>query len=316
MKLVWIALIFHLLWVATMVITKNNAGIGFTPPLFGVAPFQLRHDFDGALIAILAGLSLRRMMLGQRPVLMLLLLAFCAAVVAGLPSRAGFISLFLSLSVVAILTFSVIPRISNKRALFVTAVPGVALAGLWTLVSTTPGLRLIATINPSLATNAAQINALGTRNAREQAWALVIDWTNQSATRSIFGGGFGNDFLTQSGAVQIIEGTDYTGVRSPHDYFIGVFARLGWVGVVLIALIVLRLIGVIVRSRRLIAREPILALAALIIVTILPVASFGVVLEAPFGAIPFFWAAGVLLTLRGERRALTFEMHAREAHHR
>lgn len=298
MKLLWIALLFHLAWVLLMVATGNNAVLGFKPPLFEVAPFQLRHDFDGALIAILAGLALRDLMLGRRVWRMGLLLGLCSAAVAGLPSRASLIGLMLALSFAALLTFAATPRLSKKRVFFITTIPVVLTAAIVGLISTTPGLRLLATINPALASNAAQVNALGTRNAREQAWRLVIDWTNESPLRALFGGGFGNDFLTQSGAVSIIEGTAYTGVRSPHDYFVGVFARLGWVGLVLAVALVARLIGIILRHRAMIASEPVLFFAAIVVVAIIPVALFGVVLEAPFGAIPFFWSAGVLLTLR------------------
>ena len=49
--------------------------------------------------------------------------------------------------------------------------------------------------------------------------------------------------------------------------------------------------------RHRIAEDELLTFAALTVFAMVSVASFGVVLEAPFGAVPFWWAAGLLLAL-------------------
>jgi len=80
---------------------------------------------------------------------------------------------------------------------------------------------------------------------------------------------------------------------------VGSFARLGLVGLMLLVSLVLRVLRQIVRHRRRIASDELLVCASLLVVAILVVASLGVVLEAPFGSVPFWWAAGILLTLTG-----------------
>ncbi len=84
-------------------------------------------------------------------------------------------------------------------------------------------------------------------------------------------------------------------VRSPHNYLLGTWARLGLVGVIL----VLGLLIAGLRLARLVAkRAPHLrdddVLAMLLVASIPVVAFVGVVLESPFGALPYFWAIGHL----------------------
>ena len=56
--------------------------------------------------------------------------------------------------------------------------------------------------------------------------------------------------------------------------------------------------------RRRIAEDELLTFAALLIIAFISVASLGVVLEAPFGAVPFWWAAGLILALAPDRPSL------------
>ena len=97
----------------------------------------------------------------------------------------------------------------------------------------------------------------------------------------------------------MLEGTDYAGVRSPHDYFIGTFARLGFIGLGFIIAVMAQLARRMVRFRRRIAEDELTDLLGLAYRrAVVPVASLaGVVLEAPFGAVPFWWAAGLILAL-------------------
>jgi hypothetical protein len=55
------------------------------------------------------------------------------------------------------------------------------------------------------------------------------------------------------------------------------------------------MIGGIWRARRLTGTDDLVFLAVIVPSMILVEACFGVVLEAPFGAIPFFWFLGILL---------------------
>jgi O-antigen ligase len=126
---------------------------------------------------------------------------------------------------------------------------------------------------------------------------MVIDWTNEEPVRQLVGSGFGNDFLAESGTKAFLEGTTYTNVRSPHNWFVGIYARMGLVGLALALAVIGQAGWAVWKNRRRIGADPVLAISALVIASILPVASLGVVLEAPFGAVPFFWALGVIHAL-------------------
>jgi O-antigen ligase len=127
----------------------------------------------------------------------------------------------------------------------------------------------------------------------------VINWTLASRSRELYGVGMGTDFLAASHTLVYLEGTVYQNVRSPHDYFVGSFARLGLVGLAFILALIVRLLRQMLRHRRRIAEDELLVCTTLVVLSILVVASFGVVLESPFGAVPFWWAAGILLVLTG-----------------
>jgi O-antigen ligase len=84
----------------------------------------------------------------------------------------------------------------------------------------------------------------------------------------------------------------------PHDVLLTYYARLGAVGLVLfLALIV----SCARASWNRLARRPPDELDityVLLIVTLLLASLVGVILESPFGAVPFFWASGQLIASR------------------
>jgi hypothetical protein len=53
----------------------------------------------------------------------------------------------------------------------------------------------------------------------------------------------------------------------------------------------IRMIGLLPK----LADEPLLFIAAAVPTSLLVPATFGVILESPFGAVPFFWCVGLLL---------------------
>ncbi|NHC16567.1 O-antigen ligase family protein, partial [Motilibacter deserti] len=136
--------------------------------------------------------------------------------------------------------------------------------------------------------------ASGTVDARRQAWDAVLDWTDEKPGRVVTGAGFGPDFLARSGAAAQLEGTTYDDVRAPHDYPINTYARMGLVGLAALAWV---LAAAAWRGGRSLRRHPgIEALLPALVATVLFVpALVGVILESPFGAVPFFWAVGALL---------------------
>jgi O-antigen ligase len=299
--LFWIALIFHMAWVAIAVAVGNRTGFSVSLPFLGAPPFQIRPDIDAALVSVAVGMCFRQVMRGTRRFWPFLATIVGCATVLGMGTRAGLISLFAALGIAFAVTYASSHKLSSRRVVMVMMIPALLLVIAVVLPQTTPGQRLLATIDPMQAGTSAQVNAQGTQKARELTWSLVIDWTEENAARQILGGGFGNDFLEESGSLAYLEGSTYTGVRSPHNWFVGIYARLGLVGLSLVALVVCQIAAISFRQRVRIGRDPLLTIALLTVVTILPVATLGVVLEAPFGAVPFFWCTGVLLALAGAR---------------
>jgi O-antigen ligase len=296
-KLFWFALVFHLVWVAISVAVGNHGGLQVSFPLFGAPPFQMRPDIDAALVSVAVGMCFRQLMTGTRRFWSFAGVIVGSATVLGMGTRAGLISLFVALGIAFAVTYASSHKLSPRRVLMVLMVPALLLAMAVVLPQTTPGQRLLATIDSTQAGTVVQVNAQGTQRAREMTWERVIDWTEETPLRQAFGGGFGNDFLDESGSTSYLEGTTYTGVRSPHNWFVGVYARMGTIGLALVAVVISQIAAISFRQRVRIGRDPLLFIALLVVVSVLPVATLGVVLESPFGAVPFFWCAGLLLAL-------------------
>lgn len=114
--------------------------------------------------------------------------------------------------------------------------------------------------------------------------------------RDVVGVGFGPNFLVDSKADVTLFGGGIDVVRSPHNYLVGTWARLGLIGLAIA--LALTLIGwrlayrVVSRGQARLSDADVLAI--LLVVTVPLVAFVGVVLESPFGAIPYFWALGHL----------------------
>lgn len=127
-------------------------------------------------------------------------------------------------------------------------------------------------------------------------WKTIV---NETLSASPFLGlGFGHDIA--HGFVQaydpMMEG-DFT-ARSPHSILFTIFARMGLVGLVVFLAVMIVLVITTVRLARHIRsdpsghnREPLVLLA--VAWTVLTSACFGVVLEGPMGAIPFWIILGL-----------------------
>lgn len=290
-------LIVHLCWSSLEQLTTLHE-TAVMVPFVGAPIFSPRPDIEAALNSVLAALCLRAIIVHRYRFISVLGLALACVVILAQGTRAGTISLIACLAISFTLTYAGLGRLDGRRVVMTLAAPAVLIVAVIVLPLTPPGQRLVATIFPDQAISDAQQNAEGTAHARQLVWSGVINWTSSSTPRLFAGSGFGNDFLSASGTLQYLEGTDYTGVRSPHDYWIGSFARLGAFGLALLLASVVAGLVVVVVARSAIAREPTAFICAVLLVAIVPVASLGVVLEAPFGAVPFFWALGVVYTFR------------------
>jgi O-antigen ligase len=213
-----------------------------------------------------------------------------------LRSRAGFIGA----SAASALALVIALRSSNvhamRKQLVAIAAPLVAVIAVAILPHTVVGERLGATFNGGHSSSAVQAGAVGTKDARQEAWSHVTSYVEADRHRLIAGVGFGPDFMVPSGASLALVHSDRADVRSPHNYYVGTFARLGLVGVLLFLLITIELLLQVRRRLRFLADDPLGLFAALVAVALLPPAALGVVLESPFGALPFFWCLGALIS--------------------
>lgn len=288
------ALLVHLIWVTVVVLRPT---LPASLPLLGdkVRLLELRPDVDGALLAVLAGLAAQRLLTvrssaDRGTALLLVLLPAYLVLEAG--SRAALLALLAALVLVALVEAPKLVRIP-KRVAAVAGV-GAVLAVLAVVPQTGAYERLVGG-------TAVGNEAAGTASARQRAYELVVDYLVDEPSRLAVGVGFGPDFLQDSGADGQYEGTVYQDVRSPHNYLLGTLARLGAPGVLLLLWVV---VLAATRFRRAVQeRVEGAVLAGLVVTCFLVVSLFGVVLESPFGAVPFFWAAGLLI-VHG-RRAVT-----------
>ena len=140
-------------------------------------------------------------------------------------------------------------------------------------------------------------SGVGTFRARKEAWGAALDWiVDGGADRTLLGVGFGPHYLQLSGADVLLLGPFADpAVRAIHNFAINTWARLGAVGLLLTIAIALLAVAAATRLCSRSVTPPGLDLLAAMLVIAIPVtALFGVVLEGPFGAIPYFWAVGYL----------------------
>lgn len=290
------ALLFHLAWVSVArFIPSLNTQVAVEADTPAVALFRIRTDFDSAVIGITVAWYLLRLMRGdlQSRVVGWAVVLGGAALVLSLNSRAGLIAM--CLCVILVLLFFLWGPFESSRLLMVLGVAPLALVVVVALLPLTPaGAKLVGGFGLTQEASAQPLG-VGTQQARAESWAQVVDYTQADPGREVVGVGFGENFMTDSGAIVPLVGYYADDVRSPHNWFVGTFARLGWIGVGLIALLLGTLFGQVRRLRRRIATDDLAALAALSLTALIVAATLGVIMESPFGAIPFFWFAGVLL---------------------
>ena len=274
--------------------------------------FELRPDVDGTTCAVLTLICLGRAIRGFSPGLYICLTAWNAALVVGGQSRAALASAVVQLVVFAAFTPARRELFRRHAPRVIVAILIIAVAGLaYGLQRGTAPTRLSSAGNAFLpfvpTSGPVPEQAIGTARARELAWQAIERYLIAKPSRDWLGVGFGPDFLHDSGGDQLLLGGTSEDVRQPHNYLINTWARLGLVGLAMI----IAMIAVGVRLAALVSRNRSpndVDLAAVLVVTGYPVAAcYGVVMESPFGALPYFWALGYLgwrlLELRAGARA-------------
>jgi hypothetical protein len=288
-RLIFSVLTAHTAWLAVSILAPDSI-LGL--PVLGGAPlFAVRPDFDGAVSGLAVGLGvywLRARRPGRRGTAAILV--FCAAnagLLFLLPSRAGLLAAAAATALALWCTRSSRP-VTSMRAWTVRVVVvavGVPILALG-VAQTAPGQRLEDSLR-------GEGQAAGTTNARRVVWGATTEYILDDPVRAAVGVGFGPDFLHDSGAAKYYEGVTYTGVRSPHNYQLGTWARLGLPGLLIVLALtlaaVLSAVHVLQQRAQAAAVD---ALAALTLVAIPVVGALGVVQESPFGAVPYFWAIG------------------------
>ncbi|MEU0412077.1 O-antigen ligase family protein [Streptomyces griseorubiginosus] len=290
-------LLLHLAWM--IVATLAPRFVATLPEVGNTRVFEIRTDFDVAVLGVLAGLSILRIRRGR---VWLHGSVAIAALVTGFAqvNRAGLLSCAACVLVAVVLRAGGNGRLTARAVLLgATAVLAVAVV----LPMSPAGQRLLALNAPSASSSQIVENAQGTKRARLIAWQQVVTYTLDDPERTTIGVGFGPDFLQLSnGDLPIGRGI---GVRSPHNYLVTCFARLGLVGLAVVLALLVRLLTVSLRIVRRGPPDALTSLCVLLVVSLLIAALLGVILESPFGATPFFWAAGILLGGDRSRRART-----------
>lgn len=302
-RLLRVALAFHAAWF-TLVVTVLP-GLPAAMPVISVTQdlhlFTPRNDIDGALTGVFAAIlladpqDLHRKRANNYVTVAAFVLCWIGVLAGG--SRAG---LFGALIANAYALASRLGRSQGgmRPKLLLIGVTSIAAApALFLIMRSAVGSRLLGTFGYSSAANATQ--AAGTADARRESWSVLTSWILQSAHRVFIGVGFGPDFMNLSGADYYLVGTTAAGdtiPRSPHNYWLGTFAREGIIGLSLALITVSAILVVCWRRRREIHLDGVTFISAVVPLSLIIPATLGVVLESPFGAVPFYWCAGILFS--------------------
>lgn len=303
------ALGFHAVWFFVVVIVY--------PPLPEIMPlvsaeqnlhmFTGRGDVDTALTGVMGAILLHKLIEGgtKRKFLTFLALACCWAAFLHTQSRAGLIGALVAHALVMLAAFAAPEGPYSKKKLGLIGLFPFVVVGAAALVMTSDiGVRLLATFTGDESSTLSE-GAAGTTRARNNAWAAISQWVFDDPARTTAGIGFGPNFMGLSGAdVQLI-GSAVEGViipRSPHNFWFGSLARLGLFGLILLLAATAGFVLRALRDRRFLAVDPTRLLFYMVPLSLIFPASYGVVLESPFGAIPFWWCIGAALALGPARR--------------
>ncbi len=281
----------HVAWVVGAILVPGWPGVSLR--LDEAVVLVPRPDFDAAICGAALALALYDVLHGRRGksapewTAGLVFVVANSFALASLLTRAGLLAGLLGVLVVG-LTWG-LPGLRSRDVLIKRE--GAAVVAVLVLLSlaavSPPGQRLVSSVTGS------DSQSQGTLQARQFTWSGVSRYVLANPVRTAVGVGFGTDFLANSGTVTALEGDEYENVRSPHNYLIGTFARLGVFGSLIAGLLILA--AGVLASRTLARPTGTVTAFAAVLVLVLPVtALLGVVLESPFGAIPYFWAVGHL----------------------
>lgn len=294
-RVIGVVLLFHLAWIVVVELVPSFPdGMPLIDGRQGLHLFSPRGATDATVAGITASVFLMKFLRRGRPH-HLLVVAAALWVVVEMGARAALLATAVGLVLTVVLFYAAKRAdVSRRGRLLATGfLPLVLLCAATALPYTTTGSKLLAGFGLAQPKSRLDQSAIGTARGRSEAWHLVADYMDRGHN-SVLGVGFGPDYLLDSGArVPLGNGPL---LRSPHNYLINTWARLGLVGVALVLLSLLVAAREAVRARSVVAGHELVFFA-----TVFPAASFtnalfGVELESPFWAVPFFWCLGILLS--------------------
>lgn len=148
-----------------------------------------------------------------------------------------------------------------------------------------------------------QANAIGTARWRLLFWERLWHRSTDDPSLMIIGRGFGSSLSEEAGLGEPLEENP---TRAPHSIVVDVWARLGVIGLFFFGAVWIAIARAGVRLARDSGRVGMMGHWLLAYwLAMLAVSLFGVVLESPFGAAPFYFAAGGILRLASIRNDST-----------
>lgn len=293
-KVLLAGLVVHGAWVMASTVVPDLSDR--LPAVYGeVRLLLVRPDFDGAVMAVCTGLlttAAVRSRGGRRAAASVLALT-SVALVLQMANRAAMLAVAVAMLVTVLAGPGFLRALVRPRAVGVAAV---LLLGAAVLVPQT-NLYERLTGSPAYEGN----DASATRDAREGAWEDVLDYVDDDRRRVLVGTGFGPDYVWISGAALRLQGQQGATVRSPHDYPLNTYARMGLTGLAALAWVVLAGASAVRTVLRWCTVPVDRLLPVLVCTTLFVVSLLGVILESPFGAVPFFWCLGLVLADPGIR---------------
>ena len=295
---------FHAVWVLAATTSQVFANWHFpvNPAAVHIWLFQTRNDMDTMLLGVLASILVFRVLSGRRSGYPLLWLAVCLIGTLSTGSRAGLASAILLCCLSVVLAYR--RGLTRNAGLISAALVPMFLIGMMAVLPQTDiGQRLAGTLGASADGSELGLGAAGTTEARKEAWVALYNYSVDDAFRAVAGVGFGPDVLFDSGARRLLVGADpseETIPRAPHNFWLNTLARLGVIGLMLYFWLIFLALREAIRAWPR-GNELDLLVGSLILGTLI-IATLGVVMESPFGAVPFYYCVGLLMAQQRAQR--------------
>lgn len=332
--LLYIALFVHVLWVElSMLNLLRLVNTGFVDISKKIHFFDIRPDIDVSLIGlfltitVVGAIKLRLKLYLKFFVSIILFIA--SYTVCLFDTRSGFVTVFITLTLGIISSGLISKKKAPSKAKIVTLATyllvislGIAFAlpkltvidrisgAITTITKVSDGsldsvselpqktsIQKPTTTVSSYQNDGLPNNGQGTTEARIAAWGNLAKWNISNPERLAIGVGFGTNFMLESGTTIKLLGkvnSETTQVRSPHNFLLGTFARLGIVGLVLLLLVLVITLKQFIYLNKQKELNQLVFLGFLIFISVTAPSLLGVVFEAPFGAIPFWWGIGLI----------------------